>query len=96
MSMKEIIVPETGLPLKFPDYREAIRADAEAFRRLSPQERIRHIDDLFRTALHLARISPNREANERLYLESEANWRRIQRELFEHERTSGRSPVDVD
>ena len=94
--MYEIIVPETGLPLKFPDYRETIRADAESFRRLSPRERVQHIDDLFRTALHLARISPNREVNDRLYLERESQWRRIQRELFENERASGRSSVDLD
>ena len=94
--MNEIIVEATGLPLKFPDYRETIRADAEAFRLLAPQERVRYIDELFRTAIHLARISPIRETIDRLYLEQEEKWRRTQRELFEHERASGRGPVDDD
>jgi hypothetical protein len=94
--MNEIIVEATGLPLKFPDYRETIRADAEAFRRLSPAERVRHIDDLFRTALHFVRVSPIRERIDHLYLEQEAKWRRVQRELFEHERASGRGPIDLD
>jgi hypothetical protein len=94
--MNEIIADATGLPLKFPDYRETIRAEAEAFRLLSPQERLRHLDDVLRAGLHLARISPNREANDRLYLERETQWQRIQRELFDHERARGRGHIDVD
>jgi hypothetical protein len=94
--MSDIIVEETGLPMRFPDYRETIREEAEAFRRLSPEQRLRHLDDVLRAGLHLARISPNREANERLFLERESQWRRIQQELIEHERASGRGVIDVD
>jgi hypothetical protein len=94
--MNVILADATGLPLKFPDYRETIRAEAEAFRRLSPQERLRHLNDVLQAGLHLARISPNREANDRLFLEQENEWRRIQRELFEHERARGRFRDDAE
>jgi hypothetical protein len=94
--MNDLIADATGLPLKFPDYRETIRAEAEAFRRLSRQERSRHLNDVLQAGHHLDCISPNRGANDRLNLERENEWRRIQRELFERERARGRGHFDMD
>ena len=49
--MNEIICEETGLPLKFPDYRDVIRADAQAFRRLAPDERVKYLQDVNSTGM---------------------------------------------
>lgn len=93
--MKDIIVEETGLPLKFPDYRDVIRADAEAFRRLSPENRMKYFQDVIQSGWYLSRISPNRQIEDELFLKREAEWQRIQREIIDHELACGRGPAHV-
>ena len=90
--MNDIIVEETGLPLKFPDYRDVIRADAEAFRRLSPVDRMKCFQDVIQTGWYLSRISPNRQFEDEMFLKREAEWQRIQREIFDRELAGGSDP----
>jgi hypothetical protein len=93
--MNDIIVDETGLPLKFPDYRDVIRADAEAFRRLPPDERMKYLQDVIQTGWYLSRISPNRQIEDELFLKREAEWQRFQREIFDRELANGRDPSNL-
>ncbi len=75
------------LPLRFPDPAAEARRRAEEFQRLSPDQRVRELLDTIETGLILIRESPNRGAIERLTMEREVEWQRIQKELF---RTHGR------
>ncbi len=68
--------------IRFPNEAETIRRDAEAFRRLSPTERLRAILDLIASGLSLMEHSPRREAAQRLRDAQEAEWQRLQKELF--------------
>ena len=70
------------LPYRFPDEAEVIRRDAEAFRRLSPRERVLRLVGLIASGMKLLEGSPQREAGRKLRLEQEAEWQRIQKELF--------------
>jgi hypothetical protein len=82
--MNDIIVEETGLPLRFPDPREEACARAAEFRRLPPQKRLEHLLDVIETGMVLIRESPKRQIMDQLFLKREAEWQRIQRELFAH------------
>lgn len=93
--MTENVTKEIGRSLKFPDHRDVIRADAEAFRRLSPDQKMKYFHDVLQTGLYLSQISPNRQINDEQFLKREADWQRIQREIFEHERSHGRVPDDL-
>ena len=49
---------------------------------LSPQERVRAIFDLIASGMRLLETSPKRETGRRLQEAQEAEWQRIQKELF--------------
>ncbi len=70
------------LPYRFPNEAEVIRRDAEAFRRLSSRERFLRLLDLIGSGVKLLEHSPQREAGRKLRLLQEAEWQRIQKELF--------------
>ena len=93
--MNQIIDEETGLRLSFPDYRDVIRADAEAFRRMAPDQRMNYLQDVIQTGWYLSRISPNRQIEDELFLKREADWQRIQREIIDHELACGRNPSSI-
>ena len=68
--------------IRFPSEAETIRRDAEAFRRLSPAERFRVLGDMIAAGRKLMRNSPRRDFAERQREADEAEWQRIQKELF--------------
>jgi hypothetical protein len=68
--------------IRFPNEADKIRREAETFRRLSPSERLRVLGGLMASGMKLLANSPHREAGRRLRLEQEAEWQRIQKELF--------------
>ncbi len=70
------------MPIQFPNEAEKIRREAAAFRRLSPTERFVAILDLIASGVALLEHSPHREAGRRLRDAQEAEWQRIQKELF--------------
>ncbi|HKI31124.1 MAG TPA: hypothetical protein VKA46_04610 [Gemmataceae bacterium] len=70
------------LPYRFPNEADVIRQEADAFRRLSPTERLRVILDLIASGMTLLEHSPQREAGRRLRDAQEAEWQRLQKELF--------------
>jgi hypothetical protein len=78
----DVIVEPPGLPLRFPDARTEARSRAEEFRRLAPDARWREIASLMQLGLNLARSSPRRAAIEARWAAQEAEWQRLQRELF--------------
>lgn len=68
--------------LQIPDSQAVARRRGQAFQRLPPDQRFRELCDTIETGMILIRDSPHREAIDRLYREREAEWRRIQTELF--------------
>ena len=70
------------LPIQFPSEADKIYEDAQSFRRLSPQERVRTIFDLIASGMHMLESSPKRETARRMREADEAEWQRIQKELF--------------
>ena len=70
------------LPFHFPDAQDEAYRRAQEFRRLSPAARWREIAALMEWGLALVRSSPRREAIEQRWAAQEAEWQRIQRELF--------------
>jgi hypothetical protein len=70
------------LPVRFPSEVDKIYEEAQAFRRLSPEERVRTIFDLIASGMRMLETSPKRDAARRLQEASEAEWQRIQKELF--------------
>jgi hypothetical protein len=70
------------LPYRFPSEADTIRREAAAFRRLSPSDRLRTLLGLIASGVRLMERSPHREAGRRLRLVQEAEWQRIQKELF--------------
>jgi hypothetical protein len=69
-------------PLQFPDPREEARKRGEEFQRLPADERVRQILDTIESGLILIRHSPNRQKIEEMQSAREAEWQRIQAELF--------------
>lgn len=80
--MNELIVPETGLPLRFPDPREEAFARAQEFSRLSSEARWQEIVTLMEWGLNMARNSPRRESIENRWEAQEEEWRLTQRLLL--------------
>jgi hypothetical protein len=80
--MNDIIVEETGLPLRFPDPREQARARAEEFRRLTSEERWREIIALMALGLNMVHSSPHRTAIESRWEAQETEWQQIQKRLL--------------
>jgi len=70
------------LPYRFPNEAEVIRQEAAAFRRLSPTERLKAILRVIASGVALMERSPYREVARRLRDAWEAEWQRIQKELF--------------
>jgi hypothetical protein len=83
-NMNDIVVEATGLPLRFPDPRAEAYARAQEFRRLPPQKRLEYLLDVIETGMILIRQSPKRRIMDQLFLKREAEWQRIQQELFAH------------
>ena len=69
-------------PIRFPREADTIYEQAEAFRRLSPTERLLAILDLIASGVTLMAQSPNAEAARHLREAQEAEWQRVQKELF--------------
>ncbi len=82
--MNEIIVEETGLPLRFPDPREEAYARAQEFQRLSPEKRFEYLHDVIKTGMYFISQSPRREILDQIFLNRESEWQDIQKRLFEH------------
>jgi hypothetical protein len=70
------------LPIEFPDEREKMFQAAEAFRRLSTDEKIDEIFDLMTLGAFVLAESPRREVMKKLQQEQEDAWQKAQRELF--------------
>jgi len=70
------------LPYAFPDPFEEAARRAREFQRLPADERFRQLMDVVATGLILLEHSPHRQASERLFQAREAEWQRIQKELF--------------
>lgn len=70
------------LPIRFKNEEDAIAAEAAAFRRLSPGQRLHAIIDLIGAGMAILQHSPHREAMQRLQQAHEDEWRRAQKELF--------------
>lgn len=59
------------VPIRFPKDADVIAEEAARFRAMSPQERMRVIEDMIDTGERLIRISPNADFIERYSLEQE-------------------------
>ena len=70
------------LPIRFPSEADRIYEEAQAFRRLPPQERVRMMFDLIASGMRMLETSPKRETARRWHEAQEAEWQRIQKELF--------------
>jgi hypothetical protein len=68
--------------IKFPSEADKIYREAQAYRRLSPTDRLLALLDLIASGMAILEQSPQREAAEALREAQEAEWRRIQKELF--------------
>jgi hypothetical protein len=80
--VNDVIDPATGLPLRFPSSAAEIYARAQEFRRLSPEERFKQIAELMEIGMNMVRASPRRAEIERRMEAEEAEWKRIQQEVF--------------
>jgi hypothetical protein len=70
------------LPTRFPGEGDKIYAEAVAYRRLAPTERLLALVDLIASGTTLLKQSLHRDAGASLQQAQEAEWRRIQKELF--------------
>ncbi len=69
-------------PYRFPLEKDVIYQEALAYRRLDSTARLRAILDLIASGVSLTQHSPHREETIRLQEACEAEWQRIQKELF--------------
>lgn len=74
---------DPALPWRFPREADKIYDEAQAFRRLSPGERLGRICDLIAFGRTLMQDSPKRDVAQRLRERDEAEWRRAMQELFQ-------------
>ncbi len=81
--MNDDIDPNPELPFTFPDPANVARQRAEEFRRLSPDERWEQIASVAELGLSMVRSSPRRAEIEKRWAAQEAEWREIQKKLFE-------------
>jgi hypothetical protein len=70
------------LPIRFPQKGDEIYEDAVVYRRLAPTDRLLALMDLIASGTTLLKQSPHRDAGSRLQQAQEADWQRIQKELF--------------
>jgi hypothetical protein len=82
LSVNDVIGPAAGLPLKFPNSAAEVYARAAEFRRLSPEERWKQIAELMEFGMNMVHSSPKRAEIERRMEAQEAEWKRLQQEVF--------------
>ena len=70
------------IPIQFPDEGDKIYEEAQAFRRLSPDEKWAAIMDLLALGASIMKESPHKDAIKRLQQRHEDQWQEAQRELF--------------
>lgn len=70
------------LPIRFPREEDTIFQEARAYRRLAPTDRLLTLLDLIQSGMTMMSQSPHRDASLRLQQAHEAEWRRLQKELF--------------
>jgi hypothetical protein len=70
------------LPVRFPRESDTIYQEALAYRRLAPTDRLLTLLDLIASGTTLMSQSPHRDAGRRLQQAHEAEWQRVQKELF--------------
>jgi hypothetical protein len=68
--------------IHFPREADTIFEQAEAYRQLSPTDRLLAILDLIASGVALMNESPHPEVGQRLRQDQEAEWQRAQKELF--------------
>jgi hypothetical protein len=78
----EVAEAMDALPQHFDRLAKVAAERARAFQRLSPDERFQAIFDLIASGESILAQSPHRQAGIRLRQAREAEWKRIQRELF--------------
>ena len=71
-----------NLPYHFPDQRDEARRRALEFRRLSVEQRVAAMLDTIETGMYLLSVSPRRDEMDRVFLEREAAWQGLQKELI--------------
>jgi hypothetical protein len=69
-------------PYKFPNEADKVYYEAQEYRRMSDTERILRIFRLMEGGKKLMECSPKREFAKQWRDGQEAEWRRVQRELF--------------
>jgi hypothetical protein len=69
-------------PIRFPNEADEIYREVQKFRQLSPGERLTAVIRHMASSDHLLSASPRRETALAQREADEAEWRRIQRELF--------------
>jgi hypothetical protein len=82
LSVNDVIDPETGLPLQFPNSAAEVYARAQEFRRLRPQQRWKQIAELMEYGMNMVHRSPRRAEIERRMLAQEDEWKRLQQKVF--------------
>ncbi|CAN5215777.1 hypothetical protein BH10PLA2_BH10PLA2_29850 [soil metagenome] len=80
--MNPLVEPDTESLLIFPNAADEAYARAQEFRRLSPEERWAQILELMGIGLTMVHNSPRRAEIERRMEAEEAEWWRLQQELF--------------
>jgi hypothetical protein len=70
------------LPYNFPDSRAEAFRQAQEFQRLSVADRVAAMLDTIATGMYLLSVSPRRAEMDRVFLEREAAWQGIQKELI--------------
>ncbi len=71
-------------PIRFPPEADRIRAEAEAFRRLTPGGRWLAILDLIASGSVLMQQSPHRHVARQLQASQEEEWRQAMKAAFRH------------
>jgi hypothetical protein len=69
-------------PIRFPDQATRVYQRAEAYRRLTPDQRLLAILDVIESGVALLEHSPHKEAGHLMRQAQEAEWRRAMKELF--------------
>jgi hypothetical protein len=72
----------TGLRLQFPNRAREAHLRAQEFHRLSPADRLKQIAELMEAGMSMLHGSPRRVEIERRMEAQEAEWRRLQQEVF--------------
>jgi hypothetical protein len=80
--VSEVQEGASGFPFKFPNPADEAYARAQEFRRLTPEERWRQIAELMELGMNMVRNSPRRAEIEQRMEAQEAEWQRIQKEIF--------------